>query len=83
MKDFLNQSVFVFKDLRSQFRSLNHLPLTCEFQIIEVRLHPPLISPATTQFFTGKSLSSFIPEETSSLQMKFIVVVNFEPAKNA
>ena len=33
---------------------MNHLPLTCEFQIIEVRIHPPLISPATMQFFTGK-----------------------------
>ena len=49
--------IFILKDLRSQFRSLNHLPLTCEFQIIEVRIHPPLISPATMQSFTGKCLS--------------------------
>ncbi len=50
---FLIELLF-FKELRSQFRSLSHLPLTCEFQVIEIRLHPPLISPATLQVFAGK-----------------------------
>ncbi len=45
---------FIFQELRPQFRSLGHLPLTCEFQVIEVRLHPPIISPTTMQVFTGK-----------------------------
>ena len=44
----------LLKDLRSQYRALNHLPLTCEFQVIEIRLHPPMISPATMQAFTGE-----------------------------
>ncbi|UJR29122.1 hypothetical protein I4U23_010336 [Adineta vaga] len=48
------ESYFMTEDLRSQFRSLNHLPLTCEFQVIEVRLHPPLISPLTMQSFTDE-----------------------------
>ncbi|CAF1192440.1 unnamed protein product [Adineta steineri] len=46
------ESFFMTEELRSQFRSLSHLPLTCEFQVIEIRLHPPIISPLTTQFFT-------------------------------
>lgn len=45
------ESHFMTDDIRSQFRSLSHLPLTCEFQVIEVRLHPPIISPATMQVF--------------------------------
>lgn len=45
------ESHFMTEDIRSQFRSLTHLPLTCEFQVIEVRLHPPIISPTTLQIF--------------------------------
>jgi len=48
------ESFFMTEELRSQFRSLSHLPLTCEFQVIEVRLHPPIISPATMQIFTDE-----------------------------
>lgn len=48
------ESFFMTEELRSQFRSLSHLPLTCEFQVIEVRLLPPIISPATTHFFTDE-----------------------------
>ena len=53
MSFLIERICFFLKELRSQFRSLSHLPLTCEFQVIEVRLHPPLISPMTMQFFTG------------------------------
>jgi hypothetical protein len=49
-----NRIVLFSKELRSQFRSLSHLPLTCEFQVIEIRLHPPMISPGTMQVFSGK-----------------------------
>ena len=52
MSDFF--FFFLKKELRSQFCSLSHLPLTCEFQVIEIRLHPPLISSATMQIFAGK-----------------------------
>lgn len=45
------ESHFMTEDIRSQFRSLSHLPLTCEFQVIEIRLHPPVVSPATMQVF--------------------------------
>ncbi|CAF0913838.1 unnamed protein product [Adineta ricciae] len=45
------ESYFMTEDVRSHFRSLSHLPLTCEFQVIEIRLHPPLISPMTMQTF--------------------------------
>lgn len=46
---------YFIKELRSQFRSLSHLPLTCEFQVIEIRLHPPIVSPGTIQVFAGKT----------------------------
>jgi len=48
------ESFFMTEELRSHFRSLSHLPLTCEFQVIEIRLHPPLISPATMQVFADE-----------------------------
>ncbi|CAF0866639.1 unnamed protein product [Rotaria sp. Silwood1] len=48
------ESFFMTEELRSQFRSLSHLPLTCEFQVIEIRLHPPLISSETMQMFADE-----------------------------
>lgn len=48
------ESYFMTEELRSQFRSLNHLPLTCEFQVVEVRLHPPIISPGTMHAFNDE-----------------------------
>ncbi|CAF1110671.1 unnamed protein product [Rotaria sordida] len=48
------ESFFMTEELRSHFRSLSHLPLTCEFQVIEIRLHPSLISSETMQVFADE-----------------------------
>ncbi|CAF1637779.1 unnamed protein product [Rotaria magnacalcarata] len=48
------ESFFMTGELRSQFRSISHLPLTCEFQVIEIRLNQPMISPTTMQVFNDE-----------------------------
>ena len=39
------------EDLRSRLRYINHLPLTCEFQVAELDLKPPMVSKATLDVF--------------------------------
>jgi len=39
------------EELRSRHRYISHLPLTCEFQVVELNLQPPLISKATLDSF--------------------------------
>uniref|UniRef100_A0A1E1XB02 E3 ubiquitin-protein ligase RNF10 n=1 Tax=Amblyomma aureolatum TaxID=187763 RepID=A0A1E1XB02_9ACAR len=38
-------------ELRRKLRYLRHLPLTCEIQVVEVQLEPPLVTPATLEHF--------------------------------
>lgn len=59
------------KDVRSQFRSLSHLPLTCEFQVIEIRFHPPVVSPATMQVFQGQFID-FLDECVGHPSVRFL-----------
>lgn len=48
------ETYFMTEELRSQFRFLSHLPLTCEFQLVEIRLHQPLISTPTMDHFSDE-----------------------------
>jgi len=41
------------KDLRRRLRYLSHLPLTCEFVMAELDLHPPIISQSVLDTFRG------------------------------
>ncbi|KAK8769571.1 hypothetical protein V5799_013960 [Amblyomma americanum] len=38
-------------ELRRKLRYLRHLPLTCEIQVVEVQLEPPLVTQATLDHF--------------------------------
>ncbi|CAF0830312.1 unnamed protein product [Didymodactylos carnosus] len=48
------ESFFMTEELRSHFRFLGHIPLTCEFQVIEIRLRPPVISMQTMNMFADE-----------------------------
>lgn len=45
---------FMTEIIRKRLRYLNHLPLTCEFQVVEVALKPPVISEQTLQLFADE-----------------------------
>lgn len=45
---------FMTENIRRRLRYLSHLPLTCEFQVLEVSLGPPIISKHTLQLFTDE-----------------------------
>lgn len=40
-------------ELRRRLRYLRHLPLTCEIQVVEVQLEPPVIKQATMEHFAA------------------------------
>lgn len=42
------------QELRERLRFLGHLPLTCQFQVAEVELMPPVISPDTAALFADE-----------------------------
>ncbi|KAK7087298.1 hypothetical protein V1264_021369 [Littorina saxatilis] len=44
---------FMTQDIRQRLRYLSHLPLTCEFQVAEVKLEPPVVSQETLRRFAG------------------------------
>ncbi|XP_064612555.1 E3 ubiquitin-protein ligase RNF10-like [Liolophura sinensis] len=48
------ESVFMTEELRRRLRYLCHLPLTCEFQVAEVLLKPPVVSRDTLNCFAGE-----------------------------
>lgn len=45
---------FMTENIRKRLRYLSHLPLTCEFQVVEVALKPPLISEETLRLFADE-----------------------------
>lgn len=45
------ERIFMNEDVRKRLRYLNHIPLTCEFHVVELRFQPPLISRETLQHF--------------------------------
>ncbi|XP_077995333.1 E3 ubiquitin-protein ligase RNF10-like isoform X1 [Glandiceps talaboti] len=44
------------EELRKRLRYLRHLPLTCEFSVCELKLHPPIVSRMTLDSFAGDFL---------------------------
>lgn len=42
------------EDLRRRLRYLQHLPLTCQFEVAEIYLKPPVVSKETMDYFHGK-----------------------------
>lgn len=42
------------EDLRKRLRYLQHLPITCQFEVAEIQLGPQVISKDTLEFFHGK-----------------------------
>ncbi|KAJ8955508.1 hypothetical protein NQ317_006104 [Molorchus minor] len=42
------------EDLRRKFRYLQHLPLTCHFEIVEIQLNEPIVTKDTLQHFHDK-----------------------------
>lgn len=41
------------EDLRKRLRYLQHLPLTCQFEVAEIQLESPLVSQETLDTFKG------------------------------
>lgn len=42
------------EELRKRFRYLQHLPVTCQFEVAEIHLTPPIVSQETLDEFKGK-----------------------------
>lgn len=40
--------------LRRELRYLQHLPLTCQFEVAEIYLKPPIVTKETVDFFHGE-----------------------------
>lgn len=49
-------AIDVVQELRRRLRYLSHLPLTCEFVMAELDLHPPIISQQVLDILRGKLL---------------------------
>ncbi|KAL3856865.1 hypothetical protein ACJMK2_011576 [Sinanodonta woodiana] len=45
------ETVFITEELRKRLRYLNHLPLTCAFEVAELALKPPVLSKETLKHF--------------------------------
>lgn len=48
------EGVSMNEELRHRLRYLGHLPLICEFEVVELQLRPPIVSQDTIDAFTGK-----------------------------
>ncbi|XP_064619282.1 E3 ubiquitin-protein ligase RNF10-like [Lineus longissimus] len=48
------EGISMTQELRQRLRYLNHLPLTCEFRVAELRLKPPLVSRDTLAHFQAE-----------------------------
>jgi hypothetical protein len=46
------------EELRHRLRYLQHLPITCQFEVAEIQLKPPIISKETLDYFQGECHSS-------------------------
>jgi len=49
-------AIDVVQELRRRLRYLSHLPLTCEFVMAELDLHPPIVSQQVLDILRGKLL---------------------------
>ena len=43
------------EELRKRLRYLQHLPVTCQFEVAEIQLKQPIVSKETLQHFSGRS----------------------------
>lgn len=41
------------EELRRRLRYLQHLPITCQFEVAEIQLKPPIVSKETIDHFQG------------------------------
>jgi hypothetical protein len=46
------------EELRRRLRYLQHLPITCQFEVAEIHLKPPVVSKETIDYFQGMSALS-------------------------
>lgn len=46
-------------ELRKRLRYLQHLPVTCPFEVAEIELRPPIVDTETIEYFFGKRLVVF------------------------
>jgi len=42
------------EELRRRLRYLQHLPITCQFEVAELQLKPPIVSKETLDYFQGE-----------------------------
>lgn len=47
------------EDLRKRLRCLQHLPLTCQFEVAEILLKSPVVSEETLEHFKGIQKGAF------------------------
>lgn len=48
------ESSSITEDLRRRVRYLQHLPLTCQFEVAEIQLRAPTVTKETLECFSGK-----------------------------
>lgn len=46
------------EDLRHRLRCLQHLPLTCQFEVAEIQMRTPVVSKNTLDFFQGNIITT-------------------------
>lgn len=56
------------EELRRRLRYLQHLPVTCQFEVAEIQLRPPIINKETLDYFQGTQIT------LSSLERKYIAI---------
>uniref|UniRef100_T1J2K6 E3 ubiquitin-protein ligase RNF10 n=1 Tax=Strigamia maritima TaxID=126957 RepID=T1J2K6_STRMM len=48
------EEITMTEELRRRLRYLSHLPLSCEFEVVELQLKPPIVSKETEMAFEGE-----------------------------
>lgn len=66
------------EDLKRRLRYLCHLPLTCQFELAEIELRPPLVSEHVLRAFRGNCylLKYILTDVTSMTHSRFTFFVN-------
>lgn len=62
------------EELRKRLRYLQHLPVTCQFEVAEIQLKHPVVSKETLNEFSGKPFlfSTFLCESCEFLVQNVI-----------
>lgn len=70
------------EELRRRLRYLHHLPLTCQFEIAEIELKPPIMSKENLMAFSGKILKLLVMNKQRIRQRGFFLfITNWNIAK--